>query len=124
MVAGLVLFFTTLVLRGASANRHVRGRLVASSFAFAAYALIGAAVWYLALSSGLLGQLAAIQPLLLAFGVINAGVALAINPWRSDRLPDRFPTIVQDFIVIGFFAVAMTVILQDRISRPPPSARS
>ena len=40
--------------------------------------------------------------------------------WRSIRggpigLPDRFPTIVQDFIVIGLFAVAMTVILQDRI---------
>ncbi len=113
--AGLALFFTTLALRGASANRHVRGRLIASSFAFAAYALIGAAVSYLALSAGLRGQLAAIQPLLLAFGVINAAVALAINPWRSDGLPDRFPTIVQDFIVIGLFAVAMTVILQDRI---------
>ncbi len=115
MAAGLALFFATLVLRGASANRHVRGRLIASSFAFAAYALIGAAVSYLALSSELLGQLTAIQPLLLAFGVINAAVALAINPWRSDRLPDRFPTIVQDSIVIGLFAVAMTLILQDRI---------
>ena len=113
--AGLALFFTTLLLRGASANRHVRGRLIASSFAFAAYALIAAAVSQLALSSALLGQLAAIQPLLLAFGVINAAVALIINPWRADRLPDRFPTIVQDFIVIGLFAVAMTVILQDRI---------
>jgi len=113
--AGLALFFTTLVLRGASANRHVRGRLIASAFAFAAYALIGAAVSYLALSSELLGQLTAIQPLLLAFGVINAAVALVINPWRSDRLPDRFPTIVQDFIVIGLFAVAVTLILQERI---------
>ena len=113
--AGLALFITTLVLRGASANRHVRGRLIASSFAFAAYALIGAAVSYLPLSPALLGKLAPIQPLLLSFGVVNAGVALAINPWRSDRLPDRFPTIVQDAIVIGVFAVAMILILQDRI---------
>ena len=113
--AGLALFLITLALRGASANRHVRGRLIASSFAFAAYALIGAAISYLALSAELRAQVRVAQPLLLAFGVINAAVALAINPWRSDRLPDRFPTIVQDSIVIGLFAVVVTLILQERI---------
>ena len=113
--AGLALLLITLVLRGASANRHVRGRLIASSFAFAAYALVGAAVSFLSLSGELLVQARAAQPLLLAFGVINAAVALIINPWRSDRLPDRFPTIVQDSIVIGLFVVAVTLILQERI---------
>jgi small-conductance mechanosensitive channel len=113
--AGLALFFTALALRGASANRHVRGRLTASCFAFAAYSLIGAAVSYLALSAELRDQARAAQPLLLAFGVINAAVALVINPWRSDRLPDRFPTIVQDSIVIGLFAVAVTLMLQERV---------
>jgi small-conductance mechanosensitive channel/CRP-like cAMP-binding protein len=113
--AGLALFLITLALRGVSANRHVRGRLIASSFAFAAYALIGAAISYLALSAELRAQISVVQPLLLAFGVINAAVALAINPWRSDRLPDRFPTIVQDSIVIGLFAVVVTLILQERI---------
>ena len=115
MAAGLVLFLATLVLRGASANRHVRGRLTASSLAFAVYALTGAAVSYLAVSPDLLGQIRAAQPLLLAFGVINAAVALVINPWRSDRLPDRFPTIVQDSIVIGLFGVAVTLILRERM---------
>jgi small-conductance mechanosensitive channel/CRP-like cAMP-binding protein len=113
--AGLALFFTTLALRGASANRHVRGRLIVSCFAFAAYSLIGVAVSYLGLSAELRDQARAAQPLLLAFGVINAAVALVINPWRSDRLPDRFPTIVQDSIVIGLFAVAVTLILQERV---------
>jgi hypothetical protein len=42
-------------------------------------------------------------------------VALVVNPWRADRLPDRFPNIVQDTIVIALFAVAATMVLQDRI---------
>jgi small-conductance mechanosensitive channel/CRP-like cAMP-binding protein len=115
MAVGLALFFATLTLRSTNANRHVRGRLLASSFAFAAYALFGAAASYLPLSARLQAQAGAAQPVLLAFGVINGGVALIINPWRVDRLPDRFPTIVQDTIVIGLLAVALTLILQERI---------
>lgn len=115
MVVGLALLFLTLVLRGANGNRHVRGRLLGSSFAFAAYALSGAALAYLPISPELQPELRAAQPLLLAFGLINAVVALAINPWRADRLPDRFPTIVQDSIVIGLFALVAASLLQERI---------
>jgi small-conductance mechanosensitive channel/CRP-like cAMP-binding protein len=53
--------------------------------------------------------------LVFAFGVINAGVALTINPWRVDALPDRFPTIVQDTIVIVLFGIVATAILKERI---------
>ncbi len=55
-------------------------------------------------------------PLLLAFGASNAIVALVINPWRHDRIPDRFPNIVQDAIVIGLFAVAATIFLPEKIA--------
>lgn len=115
MFLGLALFVTALIFRSTNANRHVRGRLLASSLAFAAYALAGAGVESLALSAELQRQLRGSQPLLLTFGVINGVVALLINPWRVDRLPDRFPTIVQDTIVIALFAVAATLILQERI---------
>ena len=47
--------------------------------------------------------------------MINAVVALLLNPWREDRLPDRFPNIVQDSIVIALFAVAATLILPEKI---------
>jgi small-conductance mechanosensitive channel/CRP-like cAMP-binding protein len=115
MIVGLALVLTTLILRGATGNRHVRGRLLASSIAFGAYALIGVALSYLSISTGLGPRLRATQPLLLSFGALNALVALAVNPWRTDRLPDRFPTIVQDSIVIALFALAATFILQERI---------
>ncbi len=115
MIVGFALVVLALVLRSASANRHVRGRLTTSSIAFAAYALIAFVRTQQALSPALQSQLGFAQPLLLAFGLITALTALVINPWRVDRLPDRFPTIVQDSIVISLFAIAATLILQDRI---------
>jgi small-conductance mechanosensitive channel len=115
MAVGFALFITTLILRGATANRHVRGRLFASAMAFAAYALLAAALRYPRLSADILQQIRIGQPLLLAFGAINAVVALAINPWREDRLPDRFPNIVQDAIVIVLFALAATMVMQERM---------
>jgi len=115
MILGLALVVLALVIRSASVNRHVRGRLATSAFSFAAYAAIAAARTQLALSPSLNEQLGFAQPLLLAFGLITSVIALIINPWRADRLPDRFPTIVQDTIGIALFAVAATLILQDRI---------
>ena len=116
MAIGLALLVVTLVLRSVSVNRHVRGRLMASSFVFAVYVLISAALSYgNYVSPDLRRQLNLMLPLLVSFGVINAAVALVINPWRVDRLPDRFPTIVQDAIGIALFALAATLILQERI---------
>jgi small-conductance mechanosensitive channel/CRP-like cAMP-binding protein len=115
MVVGLALVLLTLVLRATNTNRHVRGRLTGSAFVFAVYAAIAAARGYLQLSPELDRQLGFTLPLLLSFGIINAAVALLINPWRVDRLPDRFPTIVQDAIGIALFALTATLILQDRI---------
>ena len=64
---------------------------------------------------GLREMLEPALPLLLALGVITGLVALAVNPWRSDKLPDRFPNILQDTVVIVAFAIAATLILQERI---------
>ena len=115
MTVGLVLLFASLAVRGASANRHLRARLLASAFAFAAYAILQAALGSLALSANLQQQLHSALPLLLAFGGINAIVAVAMNPWRSDRASERIPTILQDTIVIVLFAVVATVVLQERV---------
>src|SRR5262249_11830365 len=57
-------------------------------------------------------QLLLIEPLILALGCINALVAVAVNPWRTDRLPDRFPTIVHDAAMIALFAIAAVGVRQ------------
>jgi small-conductance mechanosensitive channel len=102
-------------VRGAIHNRHVRGRLVVSAIAFALYVTAAALRDYGVVTAQFGAELLLVQPLLLAFGAINALVAVAVNPWRLDRLPDRFPTIVQDAATIALFAVAATVVLQEKI---------
>jgi small-conductance mechanosensitive channel/CRP-like cAMP-binding protein len=114
-LAGGALFVAALIVRFAHGNRHVRGRLFASMIVFAAYALLKGASDSGGLSDDLVHAVNLIGPMLLAFGAINALVALAINPWRGNVLPDRFPTIVQDGIVIVLFGVAATAILKERI---------
>ena len=113
VIVGIVLLLATLGLRSASGNRYVRGRLLVSSVLLAVYAIAATSAIYASPDAARMIRL--VQPLLLAFTLINVIVALAINPWRSDRIPDRFPKIVQDAIVIALFGIAATLILQEKI---------
>jgi len=115
VITGLAFLLTSLGLRRATINRHIRGRLLLSAILFTAFTLAAAALHWLSLPDDTRQTLQAINPLLLAFAVINFVVALSINPWRLDRLPERFPNIVQDTLVIALFALVATLILRDRV---------
>ena len=104
MTAGIVLLLVTLVLRSVSVGQRLRGRLLTSCVLFAAAALAEVLLRYAPLTPAVVDEIHTVNPLLLTFGVINVLVVLAINPWREDRVPEPFPTIVQDAIVIGLFA--------------------
>src|SRR5580704_1699857 len=99
MTVGGALLLVTFVLRSASANRVVRSRLLTSCLVFGFYAIFAALASYAPLPPGVAQQIRSFNPLLLAFGLAMLVVVLAIHPWREDRLPDRFPTIVQDVII-------------------------
>ena len=60
-------------------------------------------------------ELEAIEYLLYLLAAINAGVAIGLNPWRENRLPDRFPAIVQDTIVVGLFLAVATLLYPGRL---------
>ncbi len=62
----------------------------------------------------LASRLDSIGRLVFALGAINALVALLLNPFRTDRVPDYFPTIVQDAIVIGVFLLAGIFLLGEK----------
>ena len=115
VIVGIAFLVISLSLRRGTTNRHIRGRLLFSAGLFAAYTVAAFGLERLPLPADLQQQVRAIGPLLMAFGVINLVVALSLNPWRADRVPDRFPNIVQDTLVIALFAVAATWILKDRI---------
>lgn len=59
--------------------------------------------------------LSALARLTLVLSVVNAAVALLANPWKADRPSDRFPAIVQDFVVIILFTVIGTVLLREQL---------
>ena len=114
LIVGLTLVMASLVLRAASVNSHVRKRVGTSAVCFAGYAIIPLVIARVPLGADLLGPLHTMHALLMIFGVVNLTVTLAVNPWRVDRVPDRFPHIVQDSIIIGLFAlVAMLVVRRE-----------
>ena len=115
LIAGFLLFFVSLTLRSASANRFVRARLAVSCGLFAAYVGAAALVVFGQLPAGVAEEIQTANPLLLAFGLANAFVVLAINPWREDRIPERFPHIVQDAMVIGLFGLAAMLFLPEKV---------
>lgn len=118
VIVGLAFLLTSLGFRRATINRHIRGRLLLSASLFAAYTLVAGGLYWLPLPEDTrqtLQAISAVNPLLFAFAVINFIVALSINPWRLDRVPERFPNIVQDTLVIALFALVATLILRDRV---------
>jgi small-conductance mechanosensitive channel/CRP-like cAMP-binding protein len=115
IIIGVALLLVTIALRGASANRLVRSRLLTSCLLFGAYAFAAALAAYGPLPPEVAQQIRSFNPLLLAFGLSTLVVVVAINPWREDRLPDRFPTIVQDAIIIALFALVAVLFMQEKI---------
>jgi small-conductance mechanosensitive channel/CRP-like cAMP-binding protein len=115
VITGVALLAFALIARGASVNSYVRSRLWTSSLLFLVYSIAAILLAYGRLPAGVSGQIQIVSPLLLAFGIANALVVLAVNPWRADRIPDHYPKIVQDAIVIGLFVLAATLFMPDRI---------
>ncbi|MEP6783322.1 MAG: mechanosensitive ion channel domain-containing protein, partial [Acidobacteriota bacterium] len=57
----------------------------------------------------------ALARLTIVLAIVTAAVSLIVNPWRQDRPSDRFPSIVQDFLVIVLFTVIGTVLLREQL---------
>lgn len=111
-VATIIALSAVLAALAAVRGRFIRGRL-----SFAAVLLLGALGLDTALLQGagdplVVGGLARL--LLTAAGIVSA-VALLFNPWRLDRVSERVPAIVQDVIVIALFALAATVLLDEKL---------
>jgi small-conductance mechanosensitive channel/CRP-like cAMP-binding protein len=115
LAAGIAFLLITVVLRQTSLNRQIRRKLLISAGLFAVNVAAALLLAYAPITPVLRQQIRLAQPLLLAFGIVNAIVVTAINPWRVDRLPERFPGIVQDAVIIALFGITATLILQERV---------
>lgn len=73
-------------------------------------------------SADTLSQIDAFAKLALAAAIIRALVVILINPLREDRIPERFPTILQDAIVIALVLLASTFLSQQLLTTSAVSA--
>jgi small-conductance mechanosensitive channel/CRP-like cAMP-binding protein len=110
--AGVLLL--ALVVRAASVNRLVRRKLRLSFFLALVYLVVSVALGRFALSPDMAARVVSVIQLCMALAIINLAVVLAINPLRADRVPERFPNIVQDTIIIGLFLIVATVVMQEK----------
>jgi small-conductance mechanosensitive channel/CRP-like cAMP-binding protein len=105
-------------------NRLIRRKLRLSVILLVAYVAVdvGSALYGTRLSPEARTQVAAFARLALAAALINAAVILLINPLRVDRVPDRFPIILQDAMVIGLILLASTFLSQQLVTTSAVSA--
>jgi small-conductance mechanosensitive channel/CRP-like cAMP-binding protein len=114
LAAGIVLIGATLAVGLLTPNRLVRSRLRLSFALFVAFLGLDAFIVLAVPPTDLRGQLTSIEHLVLALGVIITLVLIAINPLRVDRVPERFPAIVQDAVVVALFALVATFVLREK----------
>jgi small-conductance mechanosensitive channel/CRP-like cAMP-binding protein len=105
----------TVGFMGLTVNRLVKRKLRLSvALLVAAIVISLVEVLYRGLTPDAAVQLRVFQNLAIAAALINAVVLIAINPFRVDRVPERFPAIVQDALIIGLVLLAATFI-SDRL---------
>lgn len=114
VIIGAITLVATLAIHAWSVNRLVRSKLRLSLAALAGYLVLFLFLGLVPVSAEAAGRLQSIAHLLLALGITNLLVVLLINPWRVDRVPDHFPNIVQDAIVIALFLVVATFVMEEK----------
>jgi small-conductance mechanosensitive channel len=104
VAAALVLGALAILLGIGLRNRTIRRRMGWTLAVVALQVALHFAGDYGLISA--FAQARAVEQLLLTLAVVNTLVALALNPWFSDRVRDRAPAIVQDAIVIAVVVLA------------------
>jgi small-conductance mechanosensitive channel len=114
LAAATLLLIFAAALHAFTTNRYVRKKLQFSIFLAALSIAIGLVQLVPSLEPSL-QDFKRVPDLLFVLAFINTGVVIALNPLRADRISDRFPNIVQDSLIVGFFFVIATVVFKETI---------
>jgi len=112
---GVAALAATLLVISITHNQLVRRKLRLSVFLLGAYVIYNLVVWQRPDIPGAEGDLRALERLIFAAALINLLVYVLVNPLRANRVPDAFPSIVQDAIVIGVLVLIATFVFDDKL---------
>jgi small-conductance mechanosensitive channel/CRP-like cAMP-binding protein len=112
---GAAVFVAALLVHTYSSNRLVQRKLRLSIVVAGVYVALNLALAFAPMSSGVRDQLASVEQLVILLAALNVLIRVAVNPLRVDRIPDRFPTIVQDFLLVGVFLVVATIAFPEKL---------
>lgn len=105
----------TVAVYAATVNRLVRRRLLMSVLLAGASAILAITVHFAGLPREVTIQATGFDTLLQALAAINLLVIATINPLRSNKVPEHFPTIVQDAIIVTLFAFVSVIVLREKV---------
>jgi small-conductance mechanosensitive channel len=115
LTMGVAALAATFLVISLTVNQLVRRKLKLSLFLFGGYVLFNLIVWQRPELPGAEGDLRALERLVFAAAAINLLVYVLVNPLRANRVPDAFPSILQDAIVIGILVIVATFVFQDKL---------
>ncbi|HEX6463987.1 MAG TPA: cyclic nucleotide-binding domain-containing protein [Vicinamibacterales bacterium] len=124
MILGISAIAVMLGTMSLTVNRLVRRKLRLSIVLLVGYLVadFALAVYGRRFAPETYAELTAFAKLALVASVINALVFVLVNPLRVDRVPDRFPTILQDAIVIALILLSSTFLSQQLLTTSAVSA--
>ena len=115
-IGGAAALAVALALYSFTLNRHVHRRMQLSIFFLGFYVVLHAALWFRpGIASDAGDEILTVEHLALAAGLVGLIVVTLINPLRADRVPERFPVIVQDAIVFGLLLVVSTFVFNEKL---------
>jgi len=116
LIVGVAALAATFAVSSLTVNRLIQRKLRLSLVLLGAYIVLHIV---LALQPSLTAtvdeEFSSLERLALAAGLINLFVIAFLNPLREDRVPDRYPAILQEFIVIGLLLLVATFVFHDRL---------
>ena len=117
LTAGAIALVVALAAQAVTVNRLIQRKLRLSVVLLAGYVLAHLVFFVRPTLAPLPSPDSAaysFERLALAAALINLFVIVLINPFRHDRVPDRFPSILQDALVIGLLFLIATFAFGDK----------
>jgi small-conductance mechanosensitive channel/CRP-like cAMP-binding protein len=116
LVVGAAALAVALAIDAFTVNHLIKRKLRLSLFLLGLYVLVNAVlVFRPELHAQLGANFNSVEKLGFSAALINLFVTALLNPLRQDRIPDRFPSILQDAIVLGLLMLVATFVFDEQL---------